>query len=231
MYGRDARPSGGVIQVRAYLRNGQPVAAHTRAAPAGSLMDAGADRGGAARGIKTRGPSGRDAGGFGTLVLRRRSLLDDAHISLAAARRPDGGGVGDRKGVIPEAGGGGGGAAAAPQSRLRGQTPSTPAATAAASRREILEIVTPNGQPIGTQLRGATNDIRTLPGGRSAGEAMFNRITEGRIIADVTPGNYPGRMYLLNDGTVVGFRPVTSSGSPAIDINIPGFNGVTKLHF
>jgi len=55
---------------------------------------------------------------------------------------------------------------------------------------------------------------------------MLGRLTQGRNPVDITPPQHPGRMYRLDDGTIVGFRPSTSSGSPAIDINIPGFAGV-----
>jgi hypothetical protein len=92
-------------------------------------------------------------------------------------------------------------------------------------------MIAPGGQPIGTQQGGARPDIRTLPGGRRAAEALLQRLTNGRGAVDITPPRYSGRMFRLDDGTVIGFRPTSTSGSPAIDINIPGYATITKLHF
>lgn len=92
-------------------------------------------------------------------------------------------------------------------------------------------MIAPAGQPLGAQLRGATSDIRTLPGGQPAAEAMLGRLMQGRGATEITPRGHPGRMYRLDDGTIIGYRPAPGSGSPAIDINIPGFPGVSKLHF
>lgn len=82
-----AKPAGGVVHVRAYVRNGQPVAAHTRGAPP------------SASGRDDRpGPEARDAGaetpglgvgGYRGVVLRRRNLLEDSVIIPAMAKRPE----------------------------------------------------------------------------------------------------------------------------------------------
>ena len=92
-------------------------------------------------------------------------------------------------------------------------------------------MVAPGGQPVGVQRGGAEANIRTLPGGQPGAEAMLGRLTQGRGAVDITPPAHPGRMYRLDDGTIIGYRPLTSSGSPSIDINIPGFTSVRKLHF
>lgn len=92
-------------------------------------------------------------------------------------------------------------------------------------------MVAPRGQPIGSQQRGATPDVRTLPGGQPAAEAMLQRLIQGRNPIDITPPRYPGTMYRLDDGSVIGYRPTTGSNSAAIDINIPGSSLVRKLHF
>ena len=60
---------------------------------------------------------------------------------------------------------------------------------------------------------------------------MFQRLTSDRSARDVTPARYNGRMVQLDDGSRIGYRPTSESGLPAIDINIPGYRGVTKLHF
>jgi hypothetical protein len=97
--------------------------------------------------------------------------------------------------------------------------------------QELIDILAPGGQPIGVRLGGARDSIRTLPGGEPAAEAMFQRLISGRNPVDITPPTYQGRLVRLDDGSIIGFRPVSTSGPPAININIPGFRLVTKLHY
>ena len=97
--------------------------------------------------------------------------------------------------------------------------------------QELIDILAPGGQPIGVRLGGARDSIRTLPGGEPAAEAMFQRLIAGRNPVDITPPTYQGRLVRLDDGSIIGFRPVSTSGPPAININIPGFRLVTKLHY
>jgi hypothetical protein len=59
----------------------------------------------------------------------------------------------------------------------------------------------------------------------------LRRLTDGRGAIDVTPRTYEGRQFRLDDGSVIGYRPTSRSGPSAIDINIPGYSGVAKLHF
>lgn len=229
MYGADARPSGGVVHVRAYVRNGHAVAAHTRGAPAGSGAGAIEDRSPAtSTGVQFEGPSSVHVG-FRGLPLHRRNLLDGGAVVPAMARRPEDGVVGGRRGVIPEGGGGGGGGYRPPSAGRPTQAPTVPPVSSRS--QEIVDMVAPGGRPLGNQYRGAAPDVRTLGGGQRGAEAMLNRLIEGRSPVDITPRGYQGRLYRLDDGSIVGYRPTSNSGVPGIDINIPGFRGVTKLHF
>ena len=225
MYGSAARPSGGVVYVRAYIRNGLPVAAHTRGAPSsageGGINDRTAQP---ARGGQFETPGPVEVG-FPGMPLRRRNLLDDALVEPVTARRPEDGPVGGRRGVIPEGGGG-----YRPPGRP-GQTPGSQAPAIPPRSQELVDMVAPGGQPVGSQQSRARANIRTLPGGPAGAEAMLGRLTQGRGAVDITPPGHLGRMYRLDDGTIIGYRPLTSSGSPSIDINIPGFTAVKKLHF
>jgi len=225
MYGSAARPSGGVVYVRAYIRNGLPVAAHTRGAPS-SAGEGGIDArtGQPARGGQFETPGPVEVG-FPGMPLRRRNLLDDALVEPVTARRPEDGPVGGRRGVIPEGGGG-----YRPPSRP-GQTPGSQAPAISPRSQELVDMVAPGGQPIGIQKNGATPDVRTLPGGQQEAQATLRRLTDGRGAIDVTPRTYEGRQFRLDDGSVIGYRPTSRSGPSAIDINIPGYSGVAKLHF
>jgi hypothetical protein len=222
LYGGDTQASDGVVFVRAYERDGRTVAAHTRSAPTSTRT--GTAEPGSAVAASTAGAL---LPRFHGLALRRLSLLDDASVVPVMARRPENDVLGGRKGVTPEGGGGG-----VPRPPATGGTPPRPSGQSASPRsQELVDMVAPNGAPVGSRSAGSTADIRTLPGGEPAAEAMFRRLTEGRVAADVTPQGYAGRMYRLDDGTIIGYRPAPSSGSPAIDINIPGFRSVSKLHF
>lgn len=229
LYSNDRAGSGGVVHVRAYVRDGHAVAAHVRGAPSrdsAESRDAGSasraeDRSGAVRQQPVSGLHG--------LPIARRNLLDGSSVVPVMAPRRRDSIIGRRPDTILEGGAGGGGAYRSPAGQSPSQVPSPPAI----SRRsqELVDMIAPGGRPIGVQRGGAAPDVRTLPGGEAAAEATLRRLTEGPNAVDITPPRYTGRMCRLDDGSVVGYRPTTGSGSPAIDINIPGYLGVRKLHF
>jgi RHS repeat-associated protein len=91
------------------------------------------------------------------------------------------------------------------------------------------EILTPGGVPIGTP-NGNDETTRNLPGGQQAAEDLYGQLSQGG-----TPANsptYPGSAVTLPSGGFVGIRPgsASTSGVPAIDINIPGID-IGKIHF
>jgi RHS repeat-associated protein len=91
------------------------------------------------------------------------------------------------------------------------------------------EILTPGGVPIGTP-NGSDETTRNLPGGQQAAEDLYGQLSHGG-----TPANsptYPGSAVTLPGGGFVGIRPgsASTSGVPAIDINIPGID-IGKIHF
>jgi hypothetical protein len=106
-----------------------------------------------------------------------------------------------------------------------------PAAALSPRSRELVDMIAPNGQPLGSRHRGATEDVRTLPGGLRAAEEMLERLTAGRGAEELARPGYPGRMYRLDDGSTIGLRPRSTDGSPGLDINIPGYSGISKFHF
>jgi len=48
--------------------------------------------------------------------------------------------------------------------------------------------------------------------------------------ADVTPPGHPGILVELSEGGHVGYRPISRSGVPTIDVNIPGYD-IKKIKF
>jgi hypothetical protein len=84
----------------------------------------------------------------------------------------------------------------------------------------------PGGSPIGTP--GSKSGIRELPGGLKGAEQMFDDLSAGSTLS--MPPNYPGQGCVPAGGGFIGLRPVSGSGDPAIDVNIPGIP-IKKLHF
>jgi hypothetical protein len=88
------------------------------------------------------------------------------------------------------------------------------------------EILMPGGSPVGTA--GSKPGIRELPGGIEGAKQMFDDLKVGAVPS--TPLDYPGQGCIPPGGKFIGLRPVSDSGDPAIDINIPEIP-IKKLHF
>ncbi len=57
---------------------------------------------------------------------------------------------------------------------------------------------------------------------------VFKELTkDGKLVNN----NYPGKMYILNDGTRIGYRPISTSGPPTIDIKLPEIADNIKIKF
>ena len=84
----------------------------------------------------------------------------------------------------------------------------------------------PGGKLIGRG--GTTEEIRVLDGGREAAERYYKVLSEGG-----TPTNkptYKGVGVDLPGGGFIGLRESTKHGL-TIEINVPGFNDIQKIHF
>jgi hypothetical protein len=88
------------------------------------------------------------------------------------------------------------------------------------------DLLEPGGVSIGDE--GSQPSIREVPGGIRAAEDLFSQLTDGATPAPRP--NYPGDCYGLPGGGWAGYRPVSKSGSPVIDIDIPGVS-IKKIHF
>lgn len=205
--------SGAVVAVRAYtrIRNGQVerVRAHERRDPPG-----GDTRERVSAWLSgSRFPRRAEGSGF---------------VIQAMARRPD---PLDPRGKPPVLEGGpGGGGAARGGARPPPASSLSPAETARL-RQEMRDILEPGGVPIGAAKKGARPEIRDLPGGDAAARRLFERLTAGRGGRDVTPPGHRGRLVELPDGSKIGYRATSSSGTPTVDINIPDLPGLRRIHF
>jgi len=98
-------------------------------------------------------------------------------------------------------------------------------------RQDVIDQIEPGGRPIGERHRGARPHVRTLPGGDQAARDTFNRLTAGRNSVDITPAGHLGRVVRIDGGATMSYRPTSASGGPAVDINIPGYTRIKKIHF
>ncbi len=91
-------------------------------------------------------------------------------------------------------------------------------------QRRVLARLMPGHVAIGRS--GSRAYIRELPGGLDGAQRMFDDLRVGGIVhreADgLTVVRFPGDRHIT-------FRPASSDGSPAIDVNFPGLQ--FRLHF
>lgn len=99
------------------------------------------------------------------------------------------------------------------------------AAVEAAAIKRVADRVMPGGVPIGRA--GTGRDIREVPGGPDAAEALFDYLRVGASVHRSDPNmtivSLPRRAGYIT------FRRVSTSGDPAIDVNVPGVR--LKIHF
>lgn len=82
------------------------------------------------------------------------------------------------------------------------------------------EVLKPDGQYVGEP--GNSSKVRILPGGEDEARELFERLTKGKGGTDITPAGHVGQVIMLPDGSVIGFRPVSGSGPPTVDVNVSG---------
>lgn len=226
----EGRAEGGVVHVRAYMRDGHMVSAHTRSAP--PRREITEQQGAGTSGSNPdREPSDLSPASASPLGMRR-SLLEAQDVT-PVARRPDQRRTPSGEIPTPIDGMRGGPPGAGPGSRGGQPTSRAPAAPPAVSSRsqELVDMVAPNGSPIGTVIGEARQTVRTLLGGDEAARGMFRRLTEGRSPVVIVPSTPKLRVVRLDDGSAITYRPISKSGPAAVDINIPGFSGIKRLYF
>jgi hypothetical protein len=87
-------------------------------------------------------------------------------------------------------------------------------------------VLNPAGHLIG--IAGSSERIRVLRGGTSVAEALFTQLSKGGQV--VPKSSYPGIIVYIEGVGTVGYRPLSKSGPPTIDVNIIGI-AIKKLKF
>ncbi|MCP3999197.1 MAG: hypothetical protein GY722_29650 [bacterium] len=88
------------------------------------------------------------------------------------------------------------------------------------------DLLISGGKRIGEA--GSKPSIRVVEGNATAAEDLFSKLAKGGT--DITPSGHPGKLVRLPGERVVGFRPVSKSGPPTVDVNIPGLD-IEKIKF
>jgi len=90
------------------------------------------------------------------------------------------------------------------------------------------DVLKPGGQNVGEL--GGNSGIRILPGGEEEARKLFERLTKGKGRIDITPPTHLGQVIRLPDGSVIGFRPASTTKPATIDTNVPEL-AVRELKF
>lgn len=162
-----------------------------------------------------------------------RSGMDHNSVVLIAKQPWGGENKNSRGDPLPDMAGGGLGGVPRVTPQSRGAAAPT-AMVGKSGLPSMAEILAPGGKAVGTAQKGSASYVRGLFGGDHAAREMFSRLTEGRGGVDVTPPTYPagGKMLQLPDGPRIGYRPISSTGTPTIDINAPIlWDIIRRIHF
>ena len=89
----------------------------------------------------------------------------------------------------------------------------------------VLDIIKPGGKYIGTS--GSSSKIRILQGGAKEAEKMFAKLSKG---GTVMKDHGVHKLVKMPDSTVLGYRTVSTSGPPTIDVHLPKHN-IIKLKY
>jgi tetratricopeptide (TPR) repeat protein len=96
--------------------------------------------------------------------------------------------------------------------------------TSITTKNDILNVMKPKS--IG--ISGSSDRIRLVQGGRNEAQQMFNILNKnGKLLEN----SYPGKLYILSDGTLVGYRPISTSGPATIEIKFSDSNNYIKIKF
>jgi hypothetical protein len=97
-----------------------------------------------------------------------------------------------------------------------------------ALRQRILELLMPEGQPIGEggHRRG---EIRVVEGSLTDALELFEELEE--LGKRAYAPNYPGELAVLGAEGKVGFRRKSKSGEPTIDVGLQCVPRIRKIKF
>jgi hypothetical protein len=100
------------------------------------------------------------------------------------------------------------------------------AASEVMTSADVIGVLRPGGSLIGEA--GTKSSIRLLQGGVEEAQVLFGRLTHGGEAVRGT--TYPGTLVRLGDGGTIGFRPISTSGPPTIDVSVKGL-GIREIKF
>ena len=94
------------------------------------------------------------------------------------------------------------------------------------TEREVLEVIKPDGRWIGA--KGSRNTVRIFQGNKEDAERLFQKLTkDGKFHSS----GVDRTTFVLEDGTHISYREVSTSGPPTIDVKLPKSDQKIKLKF
>jgi hypothetical protein len=94
-------------------------------------------------------------------------------------------------------------------------------------RREIRELLVPDGVPLGEPGRGRA--VRVVQGGLQAAEQLMDELEA--LSEPSRRGDYDGRMVQLGEEGTVGLRHRFKSGEPTLDVQVQCVPEIRKAKF
>jgi hypothetical protein len=94
-------------------------------------------------------------------------------------------------------------------------------------RREIRELLVPDGVPFGEPGRGRA--VRVVQGGLQAAEQLMDELEA--LGEPSRRGDYDGRMVQLGEEGTVGLRHRSKSGEPTLDVQVQCVPEIRKAKF
>ncbi len=95
-------------------------------------------------------------------------------------------------------------------------------------RQRILELLMPEGQPVGEPGHRRT-DYRMVQGSVETAQEFFDKLRE--LGEPLHKDRYPGEMVALGDDDIVGLRRHSKSSEPTIDVGLQWLPDIRKIKF
>jgi hypothetical protein len=94
-------------------------------------------------------------------------------------------------------------------------------------RRLVEALLKPDGEPLG-ELPRARSKVRRVQAGAREAQQLFQRLAQLGHDAPI-PTYFGSRVHIPGVG-IVGYRPVSKSGEPTVDVNV-SIEGLENVKF
>ena len=95
-------------------------------------------------------------------------------------------------------------------------------------RRLVEALLKPGGEPLGEPAPRPGSKVRRVQAGAKEAQQLFQELAQ--LGHDALIPTYPGRRVRIPGVGTVGYRPVSKSGEPTVDVNV-SIEGVGIVKF